>query len=608
MKRWWHQSIARLRRGTRPPLNVVYHEDYRLPLTSLQARTGMEPRRADHALWSLSATGALLPGHYFEAPLASVTDLLRVHSGALVESLGDPNVLAGIFGVEAWDVAVDGVLDTIRRAVGGTTWATRLTLDGRGPVLNLLGGFHHAGPDIAAGFCPVNDLAIAVAVARAEGFSGSIVVLDLDAHPPDGTAACLLPDPTVWIGSLSGSDWGPLPADVDETVLPKGCGDREYMAALDALLERAPRADLVFVVAGGDVVADDPIGALGLTEAGVVDRDRRVVQWVGSTPQVWVPGGGYGSGSWRRLASTGLSLAFWRPPRLSPSVDPLALRFAAISRSLAPADLGSDEGPWITAEDLPGLFGAPPQARRFLGHYTAGGILLALGRYGLVEHLARLGYVDLVVDFDQVSSGERLRVLARQAEVDDDARHLVLEVVVEATTPASLEMELPDEPPEARVLLVHWLNLRHPLAAFRQGRAPLPGQDVPGLGLAREAGELLERMAVRLECVALLVRPAWFHVAWSARRNLRFLRPETHGRFLALADALSELPLTEATHAVADGRVELDGRAYAWDPGWMVSWTSPDRDWPDADADRIAEARATASFRVRDPTDPGTPT
>src|SRR5438874_280819 len=58
-------------------------------------------------------------------------------------------------------------------------------------ALNLLGGFHHARPDVAAGFCPVNDIAVAVAAAREEGFQGRVLVLDLDAHPPDGTAACL---------------------------------------------------------------------------------------------------------------------------------------------------------------------------------------------------------------------------------------------------------------------------------------------------------------------------------------------------------------------------------------------------------------------------------
>lgn len=62
--------------------------------------------------------------------------------------------------------------------------------------MNLLGGFHHARPDVAGGFCPVNDVAVAIAAVRADGFRGRVLVLDLDAHPPDGLAACLAGDPS----------------------------------------------------------------------------------------------------------------------------------------------------------------------------------------------------------------------------------------------------------------------------------------------------------------------------------------------------------------------------------------------------------------------------
>lgn len=581
MATWLRRAVARVRRAGRAPLRVVYHDDYRLPLTSLQARTEMEPRRADHALWKLAQTGALRDGALYEAPVATIPDLLTVHTGRLVESLGDPTVVAHIFGVEAWDVPVDAVLDTVLRAVGGTILATRLALADDGPVLNLLGGFHHAAPDVAAGFCPVNDLAIAVKLLRASGFSGTVVILDLDAHPPDGTARCVDDDPGVWLGSISGSDWGPLPERVDETVLPEGAGDDDYLHALNALLRRAPPADLCIVIAGGDVVADDPIGALGLTEAGAMERDRRVARWCGRRPAVWLPGGGYGSGSWRRLAHTGLALAFRFPPLIRQDVDPLAARFASISRSLSITDLtGDEEGPWITAEDLPGLFGTPPSPRKFLGHYTSAGVLLALGRYGLIEHLSRLGYVDPVVDFDRVSAGERLRVSARSLEGDTSVRHIVMELVVERTSPAGVGLELFDETGDARLLFVHWLNLRNPLASFRKGRAPLPGQDVPGLGLAREAGLLLVRMAHRLDCVALLLRPAWFHVAWTARRTMRFVDPMVQGRFEAVGAAMGERRLADMTRAVAEGRVLLDDEPYIWEPAWMIAWTDHDRAWP----------------------------
>jgi hypothetical protein len=99
----------------------------------------------------------------------------------------------------------------------------------------------------------------AIAAVRADGFSGRVLVLDLDAHPPDGLAACLAGDPSCFIGSISGSDWGPLPG-VDETVLPERAGDSAYLSALDALLARMPEGELAFVLVGGDVLATDPVG------------------------------------------------------------------------------------------------------------------------------------------------------------------------------------------------------------------------------------------------------------------------------------------------------------------------------------------------------------
>src|SRR5439155_13889095 len=160
-------------------------------------------------------------------------------------------------------VPVDEMMTTIRLACGATIDAAREMLRpshrivGR-RALNLLGGFHHAKPDVAGGFCPVNDVAVGIAALRADGFRGKVLVIDLDAHPPDGTAACLQGDPSHWIGSISGSDWGPLPG-VDETVLPEGAGDDAYLSALDALLSRMPGGELAFVLAGGDVLAGDPL-------------------------------------------------------------------------------------------------------------------------------------------------------------------------------------------------------------------------------------------------------------------------------------------------------------------------------------------------------------
>ncbi|HYG67932.1 MAG TPA: histone deacetylase, partial [Anaeromyxobacteraceae bacterium] len=226
---------------------VWYDPLYRLPFSGLEASAGMEPRRADYALWWLRESRNVLAKSVRSPRRVSYEDRARVHAPEFLESLGRPEAVARIFAVDPSDVPVDEVMTTIRLACGGTLAAARETLATRTPALNLLGGFHHAAPASAGGFCPVNDIAVAVAALRAEGFGGRVAILDLDAHPPDGLAASLARDPRKWIGSLSGSDWGPL-EDVDETVLPEGTGDAAYLEALGALLSRMPRPQLAFVI------------------------------------------------------------------------------------------------------------------------------------------------------------------------------------------------------------------------------------------------------------------------------------------------------------------------------------------------------------------------
>jgi acetoin utilization deacetylase AcuC-like enzyme len=236
----WRRIQNRLRRRLlRSPVSVWYHSNYRLPTASIESVAHIEPRRADLVIQYLLDCGLLERRSVRQPQRVRYSDLARVHSDELLQSLHDPSRLADVFAVDPSDIHVDEILHTFRLACGATLEAARESLRRRGPTLNLLGGFHHAGPDRAAALCPFNDIAVAVAALRDSGFSESVVVLDLDAHPPDGTAECLGQDPRVWIGSLSGCDWGRL-TGVDETVLPGGCDDACYLRQLQALLERTP--------------------------------------------------------------------------------------------------------------------------------------------------------------------------------------------------------------------------------------------------------------------------------------------------------------------------------------------------------------------------------
>ena len=215
----------------------------------------------------------------------------------------------------------------------------------------------------------------------------------------------------------------------------------------------------------------------------------------------------------------------------------------------------------ISEQDLLGdLDRGHARTRRFLDYYTPEGLEYALSRYGILPHLRRLGYANFRVATDRDERGDRLRLFAHA----DGVEHLLFEIVLEKRRMGDDDM-----------LYVHWLTLRHPRGRFSRERPKLPGQEEPGLGIAKEAGQLLARSAERLQLAGVAFRPAYFHSAYAARFAMAFAEPAQQGRFEAMLRDFGDRPLLEVTHAMAEGRVRLDGQPYTWEAGEMVAYLAP---------------------------------
>jgi acetoin utilization deacetylase AcuC-like enzyme len=131
-------------------------------------------------------------------------------------------------------------------------------------------------------------------------------VIDLDVHQGDGTATIFADDPTVFTLSLHGARNYPVrkaTSDLD-VELPDGCCDDEYLTALDRALsvtwQRLARdpvpVGLAFYLAGADPHEGDRLGRLKLTDAGLLERDRRVLDALRERgiPVAITMAGGYG--------------------------------------------------------------------------------------------------------------------------------------------------------------------------------------------------------------------------------------------------------------------------------------------------------------------------
>lgn len=186
-----------------------------------------------------------------------------------------------------------------RLAVSGTLNAARMALTD-GLAGNLAGGTHHAFPDHGQGYCVLNDVAIAIRQLRNEGAIRRALVIDLDVHQGNGTAAIFASDPDVFTFSMHGEKNFPARKAVSDLDigLPCGTGDEAYLTRLTAELPavlNAARADCIFYLAGVDPAAGDRYGRMRLSDAGLAARDRYVCERVreDGTPLVLLLSGGY---------------------------------------------------------------------------------------------------------------------------------------------------------------------------------------------------------------------------------------------------------------------------------------------------------------------------
>jgi acetoin utilization deacetylase AcuC-like enzyme len=575
-------SRFRARRRLKAEVGLWYHPEYVAPLLSRTYRVfGVEPRRGELCLGALAREGLLRDGDVRSVSLATPCDLCRFHSADYLESTTDPEVLGHIFGLEPHRVQVDDLLLMQRRHVGGTIAAASEAAWGRRSIaFNLGGGFHHAGPEQGSGFCVYNDVGVAIAKLREEGYRDPIAIIDLDFHQGDGNSVAFAHDPTVLTYSIHGSVWTHVDAVADVSLLlPSGSGDTAYLGLLDETLPgalAAHRPGLVFYLAGTDVLAGDPLGDFRLSLQGVLDRDRRVVELVRKTGAslIITLAGGYSLGAWRstryflRWILTGQATVRPRPER------DLQQHYARIARRLDPAALRkeNESSQWALDEReiLEGL--GPPESRGglFLDYYTRPGLEYALERYGFLGEIRDRGFTDLEVSVDtRDRSHQVLRIHGTRLGEATGKRYLLVEVVVRRRSLPAPQGVTPNH--DLELLSVEWLLLQNPTLDFTVGRPRLPGQEHPGLGLAHEAQEMLVRVCHRLKLDGLIHCPAHYHMARVGVPRFCFFDPEKQGRFLAIQEVLSGHDLVMATVAVDAGALRKgDGSVLAWDPAEFV--------------------------------------
>jgi acetoin utilization deacetylase AcuC-like enzyme len=231
------------------------------------------------------------------------------------------------------------MVDGFRLMTGGTVRAALIAC-GAGDEFRILksefriashigGGLHHAFPSHGEGFCPFNDVAVAVRVLQTRGID-RVAIVDLDVHHGNGTAFIFNPggappppatrshggaraypeldvgDRRVFTFSMHQQHNYPMwkPRGSLDIGLPDGAHDDTFLNELERALPEviAHEPGCVFYLAGADPYEDDQLGGLRLTKDGLRKRDRLVIDAVrhAGVPLVITLAGGYA----RRLEDT----------------------------------------------------------------------------------------------------------------------------------------------------------------------------------------------------------------------------------------------------------------------------------------------------------------
>ncbi|HLA07315.1 MAG TPA: histone deacetylase family protein [Anaerolineales bacterium] len=175
---------------------------------------------------------------------------------------------------------------------------------------------HHAGRDYAGGYCFINNASVA---ANRLSQLGNVALLDIDYHCGNGTQDIFYSRDDVLTVSIHADPDFEYPSYYGYTdehgtghgfgyhhnfPLPKGTDDPTYLNTLDLALEliRGYKPKYLVVSAGMDIYADDPLGTIQVTTAGINEIGRRISSL--ALPTLIVMEGGYNNEALGRNITT----------------------------------------------------------------------------------------------------------------------------------------------------------------------------------------------------------------------------------------------------------------------------------------------------------------
>ncbi|MEC5142348.1 histone deacetylase [Chitinophaga sp. 212800010-3] len=276
-------------------MKIAFHEIYTHPLPA-DHRFPMV--KYDLIPAQLLREGVIVPAQLFSPEPATEPDILLTHTAAYWEKLKNQTLSPGEQRKIGFPQSPALTMREVVIAQGTIDIALHALEHGLG--FNVAGGTHHAFADRGEGFCLLNDFGVAANYLLYHRRIKQALVIDLDVHQGNGTAALFTGKPEVYTFSMHGAHNYPFHKETSDwdIPLPDGTDTGTYLElledALPALINRA-KPDIVFYLSGVDILATDKFGKLKVTPEGCAERDEMVFTCLKkhNIPCAVAMGGGY---------------------------------------------------------------------------------------------------------------------------------------------------------------------------------------------------------------------------------------------------------------------------------------------------------------------------
>ena len=214
---------------------------------------------------------------FYDAPLATFEQLMRVHPASHLERIKRASPALGIAHIDPDTAMNPHTWRAALRAAGAGVMAVDLVMAGevRNAFCAVRPPGHHAERANAMGFCFFNNIAVAARHALSAHGLRRVAIVDFDVHHGNGTEDCFRDDPQVLMVSMFQHPFYPYsgtenPADNMLNVpLPGGTNSddfRQVVADLWLPRLRAFAPQMILVSAGFDAHGEDDLGSMRLSE------------------------------------------------------------------------------------------------------------------------------------------------------------------------------------------------------------------------------------------------------------------------------------------------------------------------------------------------------